>query len=739
MKRSIFLAILILVGYVVMPFQRTAEAASFNKNRLIDDSLFTDADSMTVAQIQSFLESEGSLLANWVDNVDMRRPSDNCIVHHATGMTAAEVIHQASTAWGAQVYGSNGCAVSGSYWSDASHSNYTLETISPKALLVTLQKEQSLISADGTYSTNPNAYKNPACCTSNEYKLARAMGYGVPDSGGINEKYLGFYNQVNWAAWQLRYNYERSGGNTAWDGVGYLTYSGPMIEGSFRRCGTCSPEAFDGYFPIDGTPLYMDNRATASLYFYTPHTYPGYHGNYNFVNFYTDWFGSTSAKDFAYAYAGHDKNPAMKQGFTNTVKLKLKNIGSQTWYDNSGLAGAPADAKAVVLTSDKPLSHGVDFSLYWDSASTPSKEFKKVYEADGVTPAADQDVAEPGQVAEFEIKFRAPNGKPSGSYQEYFTLKRDGIGGNRLYGNDIWIWAKVLKSIYTAEFAGQSSPDDVFDDQTETGYIQFKNTGNVDWFDKTSVPSGINPVTLATYAPINRESDLNRTWDSDNRPVVGQFSAVYEANGTTLSSNQHKVKPGQIVRFAIDFAATKSATTQNYKEHFRLIREGASQPLLGPTAWLYNDYDSGSFIANFVQQTASPTIAEGATATYKVRFKNEGTAKWYDASSVPEDMAPVTVATNDSINRMSDFGGTWAKKNRPVSGFSAVYNSNNATLSSNQHVVSPGQIAEFTITLKVPATYDAGKYREDFVLIRSGAKDFMFDSNAKFWTYVTVP
>ena len=292
---KLVLAVLLVASFVsaTQILIESARAATFNQNNLIDDSLFIDHDSMTVSEIQDWLEiNGGGLLENWVDNVDMRRPSDNCIVHHATGMTAAEIIHEAATAWNAQVYDSNGCAIENAYWGDPGYSNYTLETVSPKALLVTLQKEQSLISASGGYSTDYTDYQDPNCCSSNEYKLARAMGYGVPDSGSINEKYLGFYNQINWAAWQLRFNFERSAGNTAWDNVGYITYSGPMIEGTWRRCASCALESFDGFYPIDGSPLYMENRATASLYYYTPHTYPGFFGNYNFVNFYIQWFGA---------------------------------------------------------------------------------------------------------------------------------------------------------------------------------------------------------------------------------------------------------------------------------------------------------------------------------------------------------------------------------------------------------------------------------------------------------------
>ena len=729
------LATIFIISTSVSP----VSAASFNKNRLIDDSLFTDHDSMSVAQIQNFLEARGSLLANWIDDVDMRRPSDNCIVHHATGMTAAEVIHQASVAWGAQVYDSSGCAIEGAYWSDADRSNYTLETVSPKVILVKLQKEQSLLSASGSYSTNPNDYQNP-CCDNTEYKLARALGYGVPDSGGINEKFLGFYNQVNWASWQLRYNFERSAGNTNWDEVGYLTYTGPMIEGNFRRCANCAVESFDGYYPIDGSPLYVSNRATASLYFYTPHTYPGFSGNFNFVQFYSDWFGSVFAGAFSYSYHSQTANPAMKQGFGNTVYIRFTNSGSETWYSKAGIPSAPSGTLPVKIATDDPYAHtGSQFSSGWVSGNTPTENFNKVLDADGLTLAVNQDRVAPGQVVEFRLIMRSYPSSPPGDYQEFFTLTRSGAGGGRLNGGHVWTRPRIISSIYSASFAGQSSPAPIFDEATQPGYIRFKNTGNVDWFDRSSTPTGLNTISLATFAPLNRSSVLGRAWPSSNRPTNKEFSKVYESDGVTQASNQDKVKPGQIAEFSIDFAATKKSKKQVYKEHFKLVREGWHKPLFGPTTWLYVNNDPGTFIATYSGQTANPTITPGSSSTFTIKYKNDGTATWYDDMSVPSGMSPIGITTTNTLNRSSNFAASWSKANRPTRLFNAVYESDGSTLAANQHVTEPGQIVEFSFDYTAPPDQASGVYREDFLLFRSGATHYNLDSNGRFWSYIRIP
>src|SRR5688572_12827594 len=91
---SVFFASLAFPSFSPAP----VEAATFNKNKLIEDSLFTDSDSMTVSQIQNFLEDEGgTLLANWRDDVHMRSPgSGGCVVHYATNKTAAQLIYEAA-------------------------------------------------------------------------------------------------------------------------------------------------------------------------------------------------------------------------------------------------------------------------------------------------------------------------------------------------------------------------------------------------------------------------------------------------------------------------------------------------------------------------------------------------------------------------------------------------------------------------------------------------------------------
>lgn len=746
---AVFLALFVFIGS-----NNLVHAADFNKNRIIDDSIFTDTDSMSVSQIQAFLESQGSLLANWVDNVDMKK-SDGCIVHKATNMTAAEIIAEAANGWGAQRV--NNCAgTSVEYWDDIS--GYQLQTISPKALLVTLQKEQSLISATGTPSTNPNAYVSPcndsevnssyggswSSCVNNdkEYKIAWATGYAVPDTGSVNHKYKGFYNQINWAAWQLRFNYERSAGNTSWDGVGYITYSGPMTAGTRKRCDTCTAQSFDGYYPIDGSPLYMSNRATAALYYYTPHTYPGYYGNYNFVQFFTEWFGSVFANEYVYSFVSQNASSSMVQGFGNTYTVRLKNDGTKDWYDQTGLSGAPEGTLPTRIATAGPVNRSSAFSNGWPSNNRPVTDFTTVYSTNGTSLAANQHKVMPGQSAVFTFTLTAPETLAAKTYKEEFTLVRDGGGGDTMKGPEFWPNMQVIAANYSSKYIGQSTdPVTLLSDTSAASYIKIQNTGNVNWYDPTTAVSGLlKPTRLGTAEPINRNSKFSDTWPLRNR-ATQNFGAVYEKNGTTLAANQHMAVPGQIVRFDFNINPLAGTTPGSYREYFRLIRDGAPKyAVFGPNMWMNVNYNGGTYKAGYVSQSANPTIAKGTTQSIYIRLKNTGTAPWYSTSGTPSGYFPVVLSTSKPINRASVFGTTWnSNKNRPTPTYAAVYESDNSTLASNQQRVLPGQIVRLKVDLKVPSSQASGKYREYFQIIRDGAPSWQFTTSPTFWIDIRVP
>ncbi|MFA6197616.1 MAG: hypothetical protein WC734_00470 [Patescibacteria group bacterium] len=145
--------ILLFVGAFIMPAPMLA--ATFRPGYLISDDDLMNANTMSSARIQKFLETKGSALATMKFDTLTGKKS------------AADVIYDAGKYWG----------------------------ISPKYLLVRMQVEQSLVT-----DSNPT-----------QKQIDYATGFACPDSSGCNPAYKGFFNQVNWAAKSLRGDYYLGG------------------------------------------------------------------------------------------------------------------------------------------------------------------------------------------------------------------------------------------------------------------------------------------------------------------------------------------------------------------------------------------------------------------------------------------------------------------------------------------------------------------------------------------------
>ena len=243
-----------------------AAKAKFTPGKIITDPLFYDFGSMTAAQIQKFLnkrvkkcssKSQAPCLRNYrtaTKRIDAIPGRCNNTIYAKKKQTAAQIIATVARA----------CEVN------------------PEVLLVTLQKEQGLVTAK---SVKDLTYR-------------KAMGYGCPDSSDCNKKYYGFFNQVYWAA--RAYNaYFNFPGN-------FRFQPGETLEINYspkKGCGT--------------TSVYLDNRATAALYNYTPYTPNSAslanpyktgnscssYGNRNFWLYYNKWFGNSSLGEY-FAKAG---------------------------------------------------------------------------------------------------------------------------------------------------------------------------------------------------------------------------------------------------------------------------------------------------------------------------------------------------------------------------------------------------------------------------------------------------
>ncbi len=259
-KRKIQIATFLLS--IIFPISAIAQInPAFNPNKLIDDAVFSDSQTFSGPQgIQSFLESKGSILANTSPDflIKLKEPSVDILKQGLEDpspslgrlRTAAELIWDASRQSG----------------------------INPQVLLVTLEKEQSLIT--GRKNSTPAQVQRA---------LDNAMGFACPDASGCGNLFPGFYFQLfgNYDSANNRYigaskslmkSYSTDGGR------------GPIIGGSTAKVGqTITIDNTTGglYNAPPSTLVTLANKATAALYRYTPHVF---NGNYNFWKFFQDWF-----------------------------------------------------------------------------------------------------------------------------------------------------------------------------------------------------------------------------------------------------------------------------------------------------------------------------------------------------------------------------------------------------------------------------------------------------------------
>jgi hypothetical protein len=228
----------------------TAFAATFDPALLCSDSTMSDWTSMSADDIQAFLNTQPGILKSFyaVPYTPPLEPADV----NATGAGLPDP---------AQVPPANGKASAAQIIAGAARDWH----INPKVLLVTLQKEQSLLTTKAPSQT----------------KLDQAMGVGI--FSGSTYSYPGFGNQVWYAANKL---YAYGEANHRKGPCGYTAHNpvGLWVPGT--------PYTYDGAEAIRSTVVPL-NLATFKLYTYTPHVgTPGpTHGNYLFWTLYVSTFG----------------------------------------------------------------------------------------------------------------------------------------------------------------------------------------------------------------------------------------------------------------------------------------------------------------------------------------------------------------------------------------------------------------------------------------------------------------
>jgi hypothetical protein len=161
--------------------------------------------------------------------------------------------------------------------------------LNPGMLLAYLEKEQSLLSL-----TNYNVNTDP------EKRIQTAMGFGCPDNSSCDPKYKGFINQINYAAYQLQYNYNLS----------------VKDQSQTYRVGNTIKT-------LDDKDVKIDNHATAATYRYTPHVF---FSSYNLWKIMTDNNWGATGTVYQGSFVDNSPNIGLNDSYKVNFEDDLKTI-----------------------------------------------------------------------------------------------------------------------------------------------------------------------------------------------------------------------------------------------------------------------------------------------------------------------------------------------------------------------------------------------------------------------------
>ena len=240
-----------------------ADGGDFDPGLIVSDAAFYDGEAMTAEQIQSFLIAQLPLCETWHRGRAGNQPPFTCLKDYAQSVPAMPADEYCDSVSGGRMSAAEIIAEVGRACD-----------ISPKALLVLLQKEQSLVTDTWPW---PRQYEH-------------ATGFSCPDSAPCDPQFAGFFYQVYYGARQFQmYRLHPES---------YNFRAGEVVAIAFHPDPACGAAA-----------VTIANQATAGLYNYTPYQPNAAalqslysvgddcssYGNRNFWRIWSDWFGSPTA------------------------------------------------------------------------------------------------------------------------------------------------------------------------------------------------------------------------------------------------------------------------------------------------------------------------------------------------------------------------------------------------------------------------------------------------------------
>lgn len=517
--------------------------------------------------------------------------------------------------------------------------------LNPQVILATLQKEQSLIGLS-SYNTE----------TDPDGKLRKAAGYGCPDSGGCDSRYAGFIKQVDGVAFQLRYNFDCS------QAGGACPTSKLFKASTGYRVGDT--------MTFDGIAVTISNRATASLYRYTPHV----SGNRSFYNYFFSYFIK-----YASLFSTQNPYPTLAPGDSYRFEAKYLNTGNLTWTPQFiKLTTAGPAGRVSPLARENQTGDGQD--TQWSTETQVA--------------LLDRSIA-PGQLGTFAFYYTAPVGLKAGTYREGFSLTSTDTENKIIEDQSGLFWDVTVKPHEYATSSQNFGRQRVEPGQSVLLELKLLNSGQTTWRRDSRYP-----VRLATDRRQDRTPEFIREDRQNNNP-----SGWISENRIQLVEST--VAPGALGTFRFYYTVPADMKPGLRREYFRPVHDG-----IGPMSadyGIYFELEVGAQRASWASQSANPTLSRGQSAQFTVKFRNEGTTAWQRDGERPMRLATL---------RPNDRALAWIREDVPGGNASGFVKENRIQMVES--TVAPGAEGTFTFWLTVPGDKAAGTYREYFGLVQDG-------------------
>jgi len=528
--RGLFYLVIFTFSFFNLFLIATGSAKADNNN-LLDTYVFDNTNSMTTAQIQSFLNQfPNSCLSSY------SAPDPLSYFSYGSFVSAAQIIKDSSTLW----------------------------QVNPQVILTTLQKEEQLVDGSqgcanwkfwssmgyncpGT-ATYPYTYSDVINSATYPNGLPPDLANGANQTCVAQAKNIGFAAQVNHGAWQLSFARHRSegDGNLSWDGDNSVIYYGFMTAGTRPRVQGGTATTYSGTVTLnDGNTVTLYNGATASLYSYTPFLQ-------SFDQIFQNFFGLDSI--YSNTYNGISYSAVFDSSFyfTNNTDVAIACNNDRTCGFNHFIAygmneGRQASANFNVQTYRQNYQdlrwiygtnlvsyylHYINFGQREGRVATGTPTFNPVTSYNGVNYAS---------IYNYSTYMSSYS-----DLQKVFGSKNDDTGALLHFVNSGMNEGRVASPNFNVNYYRDRYPDlrAAFGNTLKAYYMHYLVNGqregriaNTDAYVGTSVLNGVDYSAVYNFSTYTSTySDIKNTFGSDDNAALQHFVTFGMKEGRQAST-----------------------------------------------------------------------------------------------------------------------------------------------------------------------------------------------------------